>query len=104
MADGQSSNQKLVPQASRALDQFKQQVASEIGITNYSGYLGDVPSRLNGAVGGNMVKRMIALAEQQLAQGGTIPNVTTTTQNRTGGFGGGTTGGFGGGTTGGTTR
>jgi len=100
MAEGQSRNTKLVPQASRAMDQFKQQVASEIGINNYQGYLGDVPSRLNGAVGGNMVKRMIALAEQQLAQGGTIPSVGTFTGSTTGG----TTGGFTGGTTGRTTR
>jgi len=85
MAQGQSSNQHLVPQASQGLDQLKQQVASQIGIQNYSGYLGDVPSRLNGAVGGNMVKRMIALAEQQLAQGGTVPTVQTTTGGTTGG-------------------
>jgi len=77
MAEGQKTNQPVVPQASQALEQFKQQVASELGITNYSGYLGDVPSRLNGAVGGNMVRRMIALAEQNLAQGGTIGRTTT---------------------------
>lgn len=76
MAEGQKSNVHVVPQASQALEQFKQQVASELGITNYSGYLGDVPSRLNGAVGGNMVRRMIALAEQNLAQGGTIAQGT----------------------------
>ncbi len=72
MAEGQKSNVHVVQQAGQALEQFKQQVASELGITNYQGYLGDVPSRLNGAVGGNMVRRMIALAEQNLAQGGTI--------------------------------
>jgi hypothetical protein len=77
MAEGQKTNTPVVPQASQALEQFKQQVASELGITNYSGYLGDVPSRLNGAVGGNMVRRMIALAEQNLAQGGTIGRTTT---------------------------
>jgi len=76
MAEGQKSNQILNPQARQAMDQFKQQVASELGITNYQGYLGDVPSRLNGAVGGNMVRRMIALAENSLA-GGQIPQATT---------------------------
>jgi hypothetical protein len=85
MAEGQKSNQILNPQARQAMDQFKQQVASELGITNYQGYLGDVPSRLNGAVGGNMVRRMIALAESSLA-GGQIPQAiqgTTTPQTRT---------------------
>lgn len=67
MAEGQRRNQVVVPQARQALDQLKFEIASELGIPNYSGYLGDVPSRLNGAVGGNMVRRMIQLAEQQLA-------------------------------------
>ncbi|HEY8450239.1 MAG TPA: alpha/beta-type small acid-soluble spore protein [Bacillota bacterium] len=68
MAEGQRRNQAVVPQARQALDQLKYEVASELGLPNYQGYLGDVPSRLNGAVGGNMVRRMIQLAEQQLAQ------------------------------------
>jgi len=85
MAEGQKSNQILNPQARQAMDQFKQQVASELGITNYNGYLGDVPSRLNGAVGGNMVRRMIALAENSMA-GGQFPNTinTGTTTGTTG--------------------
>lgn len=67
MAQGSRTNQTLVPQARQALDQLKFEVAQELGIHNYHGYLGDVPSRVNGAVGGNMVRRMIAFAEQQLA-------------------------------------
>jgi hypothetical protein len=67
MAAGQkSSNVVLVPGAMAALERFKQEVASELGIQNYQGYLGDVPSRINGAVGGHMVRRMIAAAEQSL--------------------------------------
>ena len=57
-----------MPQAAQALDRFKQEVASELGIQNYQGYLGDLPSRLNGAVGGHMVRRMIAAAEQSLIE------------------------------------
>ena len=72
MAQGQSRQQHLVPQAARALDQLKYEAAREIGLPNYQGYLGDVPSRLNGAVGGNMVRKMIQFAEQQLAQRGTF--------------------------------
>lgn len=71
MAPGQSggsSNRALIPHARVGLDQLKFEVAQELGIPNYHGYLGDVPARINGAVGGNMVRRMIALAQQQLAQ------------------------------------
>lgn len=68
MAAGQSSNTKLVPGAYQALERFKKEVASELGIANYAGYLGDLPSRINGAVGGHMVRRMIAAAEQSLVQ------------------------------------
>jgi len=69
VAQGQRSSQVIVPQARQALDQLKYEVAQEVGIPNYQGYLGDLPSRLNGAVGGNMVRRMIQFAEQQLAGG-----------------------------------
>ncbi len=75
MAAGQRRNRALVPGAQQALEQLKFQVAQEIGIPNYRGYLGDVPARQNGAVGGNMVRRMIALAEQQIA-GGALPPPT----------------------------
>lgn len=88
MAAGQKRNTALVPGAYQALERFKQEVASELGIQNYQGYLGDVPSRINGAVGGHMVRRMIAAAEQSLIDqttsavragfqaglGGTTPN------------------------------
>lgn len=69
MAQGQRSNQVLVPQARQALDRFKYEVAQELGIqVPEHGYWGDIPSRLNGAIGGNMVRRMIAAAEQSLIE------------------------------------
>lgn len=68
MAQGQRSNNILLPQARQALERLKQEVASELGVPNYQGYLGDVPSRINGAVGGNMVRKMIAAAEQALVE------------------------------------
>ncbi len=74
MAEGQRNNRILVREAAPALDQFKYEVARELGIqVPQDGYWGDIPSRLNGAVGGHMVRRMIQLAEQQLAgrSGGT---------------------------------
>jgi len=63
-----SSNQKVIPQAYQALNQFKYEVASELGINpEYkTGYWGNITSRECGAVGGHMVRRMIAVAEQEL--------------------------------------
>lgn len=78
MAQGQKRNRALVPQSAQALERLKQEVATELGIQNYQGYLGDVPARLNGAVGGNMVRKMIRFAEQQMAQGQTVPTLGAT--------------------------
>ncbi len=70
MAQGQKRNRALVRGAEQALDQFKYQVAGEVGITPPpDGYWGDLPARQCGAVGGHMVRRMIQLAEQQMAGG-----------------------------------
>jgi len=69
LAQGQSRNRKLIPQSASAMNQFKYETAAELGIPNYQGYLGDLPSRMNGSVGGNMVKKMVAAYEQSLAQG-----------------------------------
>ncbi len=65
-----SNNSILVSQARAALEQMKNETAAELGIPNYAQqYKGDLPSRVNGSVGGYMVKKMIALAEQQLSGG-----------------------------------
>jgi len=67
-----NNNEVLVSSARGALEQLKFETASELGIPNYGQqYKGDLPSRVNGSVGGYMVKKMIALAEQQL-NGGTV--------------------------------
>lgn len=70
MAQGSNtSKRKLVPQAYNALNQFKYEVAQELNINpEYkTGYWGNITSRECGAVGGHMVRRMIASAEQSLA-------------------------------------
>ncbi len=82
MAEGQRTNRALVRGAEQALDQFKYQAASEVGITPPpDGYWGDLPARQCGAVGGHMLRRMIQLAEQQLA-GGAVPPATTARPTR----------------------
>ena len=60
------SNKKLVPEAMSALDKFKYEVASEVGVTLKDGYNGDISARDAGRVGGNMVKKLIQQAESQM--------------------------------------
>lgn len=59
-------NQIEVPEARKAMDQFKLEVANELGITNYDQVdKGNLTSRENGYVGGTMVKKMIQAIEEQ---------------------------------------
>lgn len=84
MAQGQKRNRTLIPQAAQALEAFKWETASELGIqVPQGGYMGDLPSRVNGAIGGNMVKKMIAAYEQSLAQGQVPPTPQVTNQQTT---------------------
>ena len=59
-------NNVLVPENKTALDQFKTEVASSLNINLKQGYNGDLTSREAGSIGGEMVKRMIAYAEQNM--------------------------------------
>lgn len=67
MTNNSSSNRKAVPEARAALDQFKYEVANEIGVPLKKGYNGDLTSAQNGYVGGYMVKKMIEAQERQMA-------------------------------------
>ncbi|MDR1067497.1 MAG: alpha/beta-type small acid-soluble spore protein [Clostridiales bacterium] len=60
---------KGVPEAREALNQFKYEVANEIGVPLKQGYNGDLTSAQNGYVGGYMVKKMIEAQERQMAGG-----------------------------------
>ena len=62
-----STNRTAVPEAKGALDKFKYEVASELGVPLSDGYNGDLTSRQNGSVGGYMVKKMIEEQEKQMA-------------------------------------
>ena len=65
------STQPETPQARAAMDSMKYEIAKELGINFKQGYNGDLSSRDNGYVGGDMVKRLIEQAERQMAsQGG----------------------------------
>ena len=63
------SNRKrtLVPEAKQGLNRFKLEVASEIGFDNYDQIdKGNLTSRQNGSIGGEMVKRMVENYERNL--------------------------------------
>ena len=61
-----NSNYKAVPEAMGALEKFKYEVASEVGVTLKDGYNGNISARDAGKIGGNMVRKMIQQAEQQM--------------------------------------
>ena len=62
-----SSNKMNVPEAKSAMDKFKFEVASELGVPLSDGYNGNLTSKENGSVGGSMVKKMIEAQERQMA-------------------------------------
>lgn len=69
-SNSSSTSSKTKNNAQDALDRFKMEVASEIGVNLKEGYNGDLTSAEAGSVGGNMVKKMIRKQEEQMSQGG----------------------------------
>ena len=61
-----ASNKTLVPEAKAALEKFKMEAASEVGVNLTQGYNGDLTARQAGSVGGQMVKKMIESYENSL--------------------------------------
>ena len=61
-----SNKQTLVPQAREALDRFKMEAASEVGVNLKNGYNGDLTSKQAGSIGGQMVKKMIESYEKNM--------------------------------------
>ena len=66
MANYNNSNRKVVPAAAEALNKFKYEVASEVGVNLKDGYNGDISAKDAGKIGGQMVKKMIAEAERNM--------------------------------------
>ncbi len=64
-----ASNKISVPEAKEALERFKMEAASEVGVNLKQGYNGDLTSRQAGSVGGQMVKKMIEKYENDLKSG-----------------------------------
>lgn len=61
-----NSNSKVVPEAREALNKFKYEVASEVGVNLKQGYNGDISAKDAGKIGGQMVRKLIQQAESQM--------------------------------------
>ena len=61
-----ASNKTLVPEAKAALDQFKMEAASEVGVNLKQGYNGELTYRQAGSIGGQMVKKMVEKYENEI--------------------------------------
>ena len=59
-----NSNSINVPEARQAMEKFKMECASQVGVNLKEGYNGDLTSRQAGSVGGQMVKKMIEAYER----------------------------------------
>ena len=60
------SNSSMVPEAKEAMNRFKMESASEVGVNLKQGYNGDLTSRQAGSIGGQMVKKMIKSYEKSM--------------------------------------
>lgn len=61
-----SRGKVMVPEAKAAMEQFKMEAASEVGVNLKQGYNGDLTSRQAGSVGGQMVKKMVESYENSI--------------------------------------
>ena len=62
-----NNNKTLVPNAKGALDKMKYEIASQVGVNLKQGYNGDLKASDAGRVGGNITKKLIQMAESQMA-------------------------------------
>ncbi len=61
-----SNNSVMVPESKEAMKRFKEQAASEVGVSLKQGYNGDLTSRQAGSIGGQMVKKMVESYESSM--------------------------------------
>ena len=69
MNNSSNSNSMAVPEAKEAMNRFKEEVASELGVPLKKGYNGELTSAQAGSIGGQRVKRLIQKQEEQMSSG-----------------------------------
>ncbi len=62
-----NNSKKAVPGSENALNKMKYEIASQVGVNLKQGYNGDISAKDAGKVGGNITKKLIQMAEQQLS-------------------------------------
>lgn len=68
-SNNRSSNRLVVPEARHALNQMKLEIAQELGLSDYDSIdKGNLPSRVNGYVGGNMTRRLVEMGQKQISK------------------------------------
>ena len=68
-----NNNKTVVPQAKQALNQMKLEIANELGMADYQQVdKGNLTARQNGYVGGYMTKKLVEMAERQMAGKGQV--------------------------------
>ena len=68
MSNNNNNNKTVFPQAKQALNQMKLEIANELGMADYQQVdKGNLTARQNGYVGGYMTKKLVEMAEQQMA-------------------------------------
>ena len=68
MSNNNNNNKTVVPQAKQALNRMKLEIANELGMADYQQVdKGNLTARQNGYVGGYMTKKLVEMAEQQMA-------------------------------------
>ncbi|WP_195930071.1 MULTISPECIES: alpha/beta-type small acid-soluble spore protein [Clostridia] len=73
MSNNNNNNKTVVPQAKQALNQMKLEIANELGMADYQQVdKGNLTARQNGYVGGYMTKKLVEMAEQQMAGKGQV--------------------------------
>ena len=66
--NNRNSNKLVVPEARQALNQMKLEIANELGLADYDSMdKGNLTARQNGYVGGYMTKRLVEMAQNNLA-------------------------------------
>lgn len=64
-----NNNRQVVPEAKAALNQMKLEIANELGMADYESVdKGNLTARQNGYVGGYMTKKLVEMAENQMAK------------------------------------
>jgi len=70
-SSSRSSNNLVVPQARAALEQMKYEIAQQLGISlSQDGYYGNLLTKEAGSIGGQITRRLVQMAEQQLSEAG----------------------------------